>query len=115
MGNLFTDDDASMVEEVREDDGDSYAVAAPRDVNEDEFYADVSSLPDISGFSDSFHDRSFEDEDGGSEGETPIDSDSDSPLSLGSGQGSPGGSQSSDLDPEEIAKALRTVLKRDRT
>ncbi|KGE73542.1 hypothetical protein [Spirochaeta lutea] len=104
-----------MVEEVAEDSDTVTEIAdeAPEESGFDEeaFYSGVDSLPDISGFEDSFSKSvglSSEEEDSGS-------GDVEDSVSGGSpSQGSSSSSQHGDMDPVMIARAIQTALKKEK-
>ncbi len=111
-GNLFVDDENTIIEEVQENASVQTAGSLPDD---DDFYSGVQNLPDISGMSDSFNDGTFSDEDEVPEGETGTDSDMGSALSGFSGSETSIGNNrgDSDSDPKMMADAIRTILKKE--
>lgn len=115
VGNLFVEDESSIIEEVHEERTASQkqgSVNAPN-ISDDDFYSGVENLPDISGFSESFDDGSFsDDEEEVPEGETGPDSDMGSTLS-DFNSGGTSNDVGSDDDPKVIAQAIRTLMKKE--
>jgi len=77
--------------------------------SEDAFYSGIEHLPDIGGFSEHFGQTGETSEPvEGESGPALIDTDNSEPAVRSSG-----GGKSSELDPELMAKAIRTALKRE--
>ncbi|AHC14604.1 hypothetical protein [Salinispira pacifica] len=110
-GNIFTDDEDSMVEEVHED-GSGYS-AASSDIDEEEFAGAVDSLPDIGQMNDAFNHGSFSDEEETPPGEEISDSEFGAPLSGHSGTGGSQAAGEDGNDPKLIAQAISTMLKKE--
>lgn len=108
--NAGGDDDAEsdLIAEVSEErHGPGIAAAAMSEsaFNEDAFYQGVERLPDIGGFSEQFQDT---DTDG-----TVVSEDGTSVAPSMAGSRKTSSDSKSNMDPELIAKAIRTALKKD--
>lgn len=110
-GNIFTDDEESMVEEVHED-GSSYS-SSSAGIDEEEFAGSVDSLPDIGQMNDAFNHGSFSDEEESPPGEESSDSEIGAPLSDHSGTGGSQAAGEDGNDPKLIAQAISTMLKKE--
>lgn len=109
--NEDADMDSSLIAEVSEDRRGAGAVAdlgQSSSFNEDAFYQGVERLPDIGGFSEQFQEQDADGTIVGDEG-TPMMSSTPSGKRPMSGNKDIKGN----MDPELIAKAIRTALKKD--
>lgn len=102
-----TDSDSSLIAEVSEGRHSGMSSVGDPSFNEDAFYQGVDRLPDIGGFSEQFQDQDTDGTVVGDE-DTPLVSSTSSTSSRKSSSNGKG-----NMDPELIAKAIRTALKKD--
>ncbi len=110
-GDIFTEKENGIVEEVHGDSGNLSDGASPS-FEDDVFYSDLKNLPDISGFSAAFHENSFNDGNESSEGEGAAAADSEIEPDFSGSRESKAPADEMDMDPKIYAEAIRTALKK---